>query len=176
MQEAVSKHYRLDAAPYSKFGEGELLQKLRTHMESKGVDDELVQQQISNLTLNDNPISVPAVMLEPIPDPAVAELSEEEEVQVPMISKHTGDMMGLYVVGVSGIHRRLHRAGLCHRVPVVHYRDFEILGYEMPSSGFTAMCGHCWHKVSRVQAIPSSSSSSSLPSSSSSTFAEAADE
>ena len=54
-----------------------------------------------------------------------------------------------YVISISTKHRvrRLHYLGKCHRVPKVHYQEFEFLGMERPSEdAYDDYCRQCWRK------------------------------
>ena len=54
-----------------------------------------------------------------------------------------------YVISMSTKHRlhRLHFLGKCHRVPKVHYQEYEFLGTERPSEeACDDFCRQCWRK------------------------------
>ena len=54
-----------------------------------------------------------------------------------------------YVVSISTKHRlrRLHYLGKCHRVPKIHYQDFEFLGMELPDQdAYDDYCRQCWRE------------------------------
>ena len=54
-----------------------------------------------------------------------------------------------YVVSISTKHRlrRLHYLGKCHRVPKIHYQDFEFLGMERPDQdAYDDYCRQCWRE------------------------------
>ena len=43
--------------------------------------------------------------------------------------------------------RRLHLLGACWRIPGISYRQFELMGEEMPDpQQYNAICGDCWKK------------------------------
>ena len=165
MQEAVAKHFQMDRDAAATFGEDELLDKITAHMKAKGVAEQDMDEQILRLALLTKvvpPIAPEAGALLPVPRD---EVSDEEEIKVVGLKCAEKFDDGLFVVSVDGNRRRLHRIGLCHRIPGVHYKDYEVLGPVMPESGYTAKCGHCWPKVASRPSTPSSSSASSPPSS-----------
>ena len=142
MQEAVAKSFREDKDPYKIFGESHLLDSLRIHLEAKGIDQATVLHQMACLTLISRTVECDATPLLRIPD-MLSDASDEETTAIPEVGNHIVDLQGMFVVGISRSVRRLHRVGLCHRLPGVHYKNFEVIGPDMPTSGFTARCGHC---------------------------------
>ena len=132
--------------------------------------------QIGNLTLDGDGVPLAEAAVENPPD--VGTVSDEEEVKVVQVSKHSkdvtaasGSLKGMFVVGISGRIRRLHQVGRCHRVPGVDYARYEVIGpTEPPAHMYTARCGHCWSKKEKAASsrTPTAESSSTSCSSSSS--------
>ena len=176
MQEAVSENFRSCASPHALYDEQALFTELRDFLEKKEVDEAMQEVQIGNLTLDGDGVPLAEAAVENPPD--VGTVSDEEEVKVVQVSKHSkdvtaasGSLKGMFVVGISGRIRRLHQVGRCHRVPGVDYARYEVIGpTEPPAHMYTARCGHCWSKKEKAASsrTPTAESSSTSCSSSSS--------
>ena len=99
--------------------------------------------------------------------------SDEEVAAVDEVSNHDAaqvdQLVGKYVVSISGNQRRLHRVGSCYRVPGADYARYEILGDTEPDpslyNGRCKFCGRAGgaahHANLREASSPSTASSSS---------------
>ena len=76
------------------------------------------------------------------------------------------ELLGQFAVSIgqrSG-RRCLHLLGSCHRVPGLHYEDFEIFAERPSEDRYHAHCGQCWRNDVQVESDGESDGSSSTDS------------
>ena len=77
--------------------------------------------------------------------------------------QNTAQLRGQFVCSIVGRSktRTLHKVGECHRLPSVHYHEFEVLGFDVPKAeSYHKICSVCFPDKDRLISLEEDESSS----------------
>eukprot|EP00438_Fugacium_kawagutii_P025747 Skav221043 [mRNA] locus=scaffold1448:250657:252750:+ [translate_table: standard] len=191
-QQVMAEFVKSNRGREGPFGEEDVISYIVELMEGQGHPEPSVLEQAEQLRYFAGPLDwkdtvirfkwsttgpLDAVTVDP-GDEAEA-MDDEPEDDWNLEGKQAADdtrrLRGCYVCSIVGRSRTktLHKVGECHRLPGIHYKDFEVLGEEAPcTSKYNKVCSACFPDAASKAELDLASSSDSDLSSSDSTGSE----
>ena len=148
MQDATAAQLRGAYRARDVFDEGKLFHDLAEKLAEQGVERATVEAQVARLRWSSD---APGLQLKEVVPPEHLGGDMIRPDWSPDPEHRFGDnlpahLLGRYSVSIgrkSG-HRCLHLLGSCHRVPELHYQDYEILEQRPDASAYHAICQQCF--------------------------------
>ena len=164
MQSAVASRLRDGRGGRDLVDEDKLRLAIADFLQSKGVSPQQIELQLERLRWFRAPSSVGRA--DPVSThmgkgPLLADVEEADgfgtedirpeldlDFETPPSESLPAELRGKYAVsiGKKSRHRCLHLLGGCHRVPGLHYQDFEVFDTRPTEDQYHGVCGQCWRR------------------------------